>query len=439
MKKRLIILSLCIVISSFSLWALSEAATGTKIIKKVFDNGLTLLVKPNPANEVVAVSVYLRMGSLYERRDQAGISVLTHRVETRGTSTRNAWEIALETESVGATIKAVTGFDYGLVTLTTTTIGLEKGLAVLLDILQNPVFPQDQLEKERKILLDQIAAREDQPFDTAFIAFMEAFYGNHPYAMLPSGSAKVVQKLSRDDLLAWRRKVYVPNNMVISIVGKVDPQAMVEIFNNTLGKLPSGEVPAKQTADLTARVIDRPVFKQRKSEALFMVLGYPAPDLLSKDAPAMEVLNGLLGADMSSRLFVELREKQGLAYSVSSDFQKMNGPSCIYCFMATAPENYQTARDGIMAQFERLMREDVPAKELVATKRYIKGRYLMGHETNLDQANIMGQYELMGLGYEYDFKYPKLIDKVSAGDIRRLAKQYFQHYTLAVVAAEEIN
>jgi zinc protease len=417
----------------------SSSLVKAKVIKKVFTNGLVLLIKPNSANEVVAVSVFTRMGSLYETREQAGISVLTHRVITRGTWARDSKEIALETESVGATIKAGAGFDYGIMTLTTTLVGLEKGLNVLLDEIQNPVFPVDQFEKERQIILDQIASRDDQPSDTAFITFMEAFYKDHPYGMLPMGSAEVVGKLTREDLYAWYKRVYLPNNMVISVVGKVDPVKITKLFQDTLGKLPKGQIPARVTVDLSVREKNIQTFKQRTSEAVFMVLGYPAPDLMGKDAPAMEVLNGILGGGMSSRLFIELRDKKGLAYSISSDYQKMLGPSCIYCFMATAPENLPAARDGIVAEFEKLSKEAVGDKELLAAKRYLKGSFLMGHETNLDQANILGQNELFGLGYEYDERYPKLIDKVTAKDLQRVAGLYFKNYVLGGVSPVEVK
>jgi zinc protease len=417
----------------------SPSSVKVKAIKKVFDNGLVLLIKPNPANEVVAVSVFTRMGSLYEPRERAGISVLTQRLITRGTSTRNSREIANETESVGATIKSGAGFDYGIMTLTTTLVGLDKGLDVLLDEIQNPVFPADQFEKERQMILDQIASRNDQPSDTAFITFLEAFYKDHPYGMLPTGSAAVVKQLTREDLLSWHKKVYLPNNMVISVVGKVDPVKITKLFQDTLGKLPKGQIPARVTVDLPIRDKSIQTFKQRKSEAVFMVLGYPAPDLMSKDVPAMDVLNGILGGGMSSRLFVELRDKKGLAYSISSDYQKMLGPSCVYCFMATAPENLQAARDGIVAEFEKLTKKAVPAKELLATKRFLKGSYLMGHETNLDQANILGQDELFGLGYEYDERYPQLIDKVTAKDLQRIAGLYFKNYVLGGVSPGEVK
>lgn len=148
----------------------------------------------------------------------------------------------------------------------------------------------------------------------------------------------------------------------------------------------------------------------------------------------MDVLNGILASGISSRLFVELRDRKGLAYAVFSEYQKQPGPSAIFAIMATGPANYVPARDGIVGEFRRLMEEDVPAGELEDAKRFIKGTYLMSHETNAAQGSMLGIYELLGLGYDYDDRYPRLIEKVTSADIKRVASKYFKHYTAGVLS-----
>ncbi|MGE5582529.1 MAG: M16 family metallopeptidase, partial [Bacillota bacterium] len=155
-----------------------------KVIKRVFPNGLTLLIKPNPANKVVAVDVFVRMGALYEPEKRRGISKLMQRVLIKGTTTRSAKDIVIETESAGASIDAgIMDYGYGNVSLKTTLEGLDTGLKVLIDLLLHPVFPKAEVEKEKQLMIEQLNATEDQPAAAAFQDYLQLFYGNHPIGL----------------------------------------------------------------------------------------------------------------------------------------------------------------------------------------------------------------------------------------------------------------
>lgn len=410
------------------------------IIKQVLDNGLVLVIKPNPANEVVSVQALVRMGAIYEPQDKRGISKLMQQVLLKGTTTRSAKEIVLVTESVGASIDAgLADSGYGNVSLKTTLAGFEQSLPVFLDILKNPAFPPQEFAKEKQLMIQQLTTSNDHPAAAAYLNFRSLFYGGYPVGMKPEEIAKRVSELTRDDLLAWYQKIYIPNNMVISIVGKVDPERITKIFRDAFGEWPKGQTPAITTATIPLLDQDRSIINTRDSQALFMILGYPAPDIFSKDYPVMMVINYILGGDMGSRLFVELRDKKGLAYNVSTDYYPSNYPSNIYAFMATAPRNYHTAREAILQEFRRLTTETVPLEELKNAKQAIKGSFLMSHETNAGQGRYLGSYELLGLGYQYDLTYTGLIDNVTVEDIQRVAKKYFGYYVLSVLSPVEIK
>jgi zinc protease len=409
-------------------------AQPTKIFREVLPNGLTLVIKPNSANEVVAVDVFLKSGPLYETPNQRGITSLTQRVLIRGSETRSAREIAVETESVGAELTSGIGNEYGYVSLSTTLAGLDKGLEVLLDVLLHPSFTETELEKERKMLVEMLAAREDRPFEAAYTGFINLFYAGHPFGTKTGDLIKTIGNLTKADLESWYKKVYVPNNLVVSIVGKVDPGALTKIIKNSLGKLPKGVAPRMVAPALKPVSQDRMVNAEKKTNAAFLVLGYPAPALKSKDAVVMEVINRILGGGSEARLYMELREKRGLAYTVYSDYVKMSGESHICAIMATNPENYKAARDGIVKEFKRLTVTPVPAAELNEAKRAIKGSYMMSQETNSAQSGLLGRYELLGFGYQYDQIFPRLIGQVTAADVQRVARKYFQHYTMGVVS-----
>jgi zinc protease len=417
----------------------NTAKADPSIIKTVFPNGLTLLVKRTDANEVVALNLLARSGPLYETLEQRGISALTQQVLLRGSQKRTAREIALVTESVGAELTAGLGGGYGYVSLTTTTGGLEPALDVLLDLLQQPGFSETELAKEQKMLSDRLLAREDQPFDAAYLNFMELFYAGHPYGVKTAALVTSVNKITRDDLVAWYQKIYVPQNMVISIVGKVDPVAIKQRLAGTLGQLPPGKRPALTAAAARRQSRDLQGFKQRATQGLFLVLGYPAPPLNTRDSLAMEVLNQILGGGSEARLYTELREKRGLVYTVYSHYEKQNGLSHLCAVMATAPRNYQAAREQVARQFRRLAAQPVNARELAMAKQALRGSYLMGHETNNAQSLYLGRYELNGLGYDYDRRFPQLIGQVTAADLRRVARKYFTHCTMSVIAGQPVE
>ena len=409
------------------------------VIKKVFDNGLTLLIKPTPANEVVAVNLMLKMGLNYEPIDKLGISSLMQRVLTKGTATMNAAEIAEKTEATGSSIGAGIGAGSGNITLRTTVSALDSSLPIFFELVQNPSFPPEEVAKEKAIRLQQLAASDDQPTHIVFNNYFALLYGDHPQGALPGKIAETTKGINREDLESWHRRTYVPENMVVSVVGKVTPEPLIASFAQTLGKLPRGSEPLKLWDKVPAKNQNLLSVKEKNTKTLFMVLGYPAPDYRSEDAPVMEVLTEILGGGMGSRLFRELRDKRGLAYSINSGYWKTEVGSSIYVFMATAPENYRAAREGIIAEFDRLIHEPVPISELEIAKRSVKGQYLMRHETNAAQGSFLAQYELSGFGYNYDDFYPQLIEKVTPADIQRLASQYFKNYCLSVLTPEKLK
>jgi zinc protease len=411
----------------------------TAVIKKIFPNGLTLLIKPNAANEVVVVNAFARMGAFYETPEQRGISKLMQRVLIKGTSTRSAQDIVYQTESLGASIDSqIDSFSSGSVSLKTTLDGLDAGLQVFLDILMHPSFTAKEITKEKELMIQQLSSTTDQPTGEAFQNFLELFYGNQPLGMKSEAIAKNVATMTRKDILAWYRRIYVPGNMVISIVGKVDPEQIEATLLKTLGMMNKGKVPGQVAASLPSRETDQQQNSTRESQAVFMILGYPAPRIDSPDYPVMGVINYILGSDMGSRLFTELRDKKGLAYNVSTGYEAANYPSYLYAFMATAPANFAAAKAGILKEFARLITEPVPEHELEIAKIALKGGYLLEHETNLSQSRFLGSYELMGLGYLYDDAYPHMIESVTAADVQKVAAKYFRHYSLSVVSPVKI-
>lgn len=412
-----------------------KSSSSANIIKKVYSNGLTLLIKPNYDNEIVTVDLFLRMGELYESTSQVGISALMQRVLLNGgTITRTKAEINNELELLGASWNAAAFSDYGFLGLIVTKPGLNGTLNVFFDMIQNPIF--SEVENGVQEIVQNLKIYEDQPYNTVSMVFDRKFFNNHPYRYPTEGSKETIISLNRDDIVTWYSKVYIPNNMVFIVVGNVNPDEIIKIFEDTFGKMKKGKL--VQASSLPASVLEKDImtYQPKNIQGAYMVVGYPAPSLLSDDVPAMNVLCTILGNGMSNRLFTELRDKRGLAYQVGASYSPMVGPSTIIAIIATAPEKYQQARDGIIEQFKGFIDEPVTMQELQAAKKNLKGSFMMSQETSAAQAGLLGRYELLGCGYQYIYQYSDLIDKVTPEDIQKVARKYFTYYVGAVVAKE---
>jgi predicted Zn-dependent peptidase len=417
---------------------LVQTSITTNVIRKVFANGLVLLIKPNPGREIVSVNLLARMGPLYEPPERKGISSFMQRILFKGgTNTRNLTQINNELEALGATRNSESFSDYGNVALTVARSNLDKALDIYLDVIRNPIFLEWEVEDNKKEVIQEFISFTDQPFNRVSLEFNNRFYGDHPYSGFIGGSKETITKLTREDIIAWYKKIYIPNNMVITVVGDVDPKVIIEKFEECFGKLSKGRLPIVSSKLIPPLEKDLAALQIQNVQGAFMIIGYSAPSILSRDVPAMDIVSNILGGGgMGNRLFLELRDKQGIAYYVGSAYQPRVGPTAIIAAIVTAPQNFRIARDGIIKEFKRLINEPVPDEELRAAKKYAKGIFTMSQESGADQGERLALFELCGYGYQYVDRYPDLIDKVTAKDIQQMAKKYFDHYVLAVVAPE---
>ncbi len=411
----------------------SRVSLSADVIRKVYPNGLTLLIKPNCDNGVVSITLLVRMGTLYESPSQKGISSLMQRcLLYGGTATRDPLTIYDELESVGAYWNSASASDYGNIWLIVAKSGLDKALEVFFDIIRNPRFNTEDLEIGKNEKIQNIKTLKDQPLNTVSLVFNESFYGKHPYSWLTEGSIETVGSLQQEDLFKWYKKIYIPNNMVFTVVGNVNSEQIVKKFNNAFGMMIKRQLPKKTSQSIPKLKKDRTTIEYQNTQGVYLVLGYPAPGVLDDNTPAMIILNNLL----SNRLYKELRDKRGLAYLAASSYQPLVGSTAIGAVLITAPENYRVAREGIITEYKKFCDEQISLEELQAAKKYLIGTYIMSLETGIAQGGLLGLSELNGHDYQYLDRYPELIEKVTAEDIQRVAKKYFKHYVLAVVAPE---
>ena len=396
-------------------------------------NGLKLILREDPTAETVALQAFVGTGARAEPADLAGIAELTSRLLLRGTTTRSEEEIFTELEDLGAQLSQDILADMAYVTLVAPKETLERALPIYLDVLLNPAFAPDEVERAKTEFIREIRAQADQNFSIIYENFQKALYGDHPYGRFPTPEG--VARISRDDIVQFYKKYYVPNNMTLVAVGAFDRALLEALLRAKLQELPKGAEDLPLTPQPIALKLTEPkrVEATKRSNLTWLILGYAAPPVASPDYPAMKVLNAIIGGGMSSRLFSELRDKRGLAYSTGSFYPSRAEESHLVTYIIALPDNAATAQQGILEIIKDIQEYGVSQEELERAKSYVIGNYRIDHETTARRAWYLGWYETLGVGSQMDARYPELIQAVTVEDIQRVAQKYLQNYVLSVL------
>lgn len=416
--------------------------------RTVLSNGIVALVKENPAADIIAARIFIRAGSRWETRQTAGLSHLVSAVLTKGTESLSSLEIAERVESVGASLSTDATTDYFLLSLKTVSADFADVLKLAGELLRSPTFPTHELELERRLTLQAIRSQQEQPFTIAFDQLRQTMYGEHPYALSGLGIEPSVAQLTRDDLIHYHQTHFRPDNIVISLCGCISPEAAINRFEEVFGdwQAPAQPLPTLTLPSLVANPIGTAT--PQDTQQSIVMLGYLAPPVLSQDAAglpnqdylALKLLNSYLGNGLSSRLFVELREKRGLAYEVSAFYPTRLDVAQFVVYMGTAPENTATALDGLQTEVDRVKAIPLSPDELQMAKNKLLGQYALGKQTNAQIAQTFGWYETLGLGIDFDLSFQASVAALTTEGIQSVATTYLsQPYVSLVGPAEAVT
>ena len=402
------------------------------VLRHRFPNGLTLLVRENPAAPVVAVSLQVKMGGRWERPEDAGISNLLQHVVVKGTARRSAQAIAEAAEEIGGSVSASGDTDYSELRGTALARDWKALLDLIADVALRPSLPAEEIENERRVILSQVRNRGDLPFPLTFDTLLASLYGPHPYGRPTLGQRQTVERLDRARLLDHYRRHYRAGRIVLAVSGQVSGPAVVKEVERLFADLPAGSeaeapAPPAPAAASARQVLERPAAQAQ------ILMGYLAPSLAGEDYAAVKVLTTLLGGGMAGRLFVELRDKQGLAYSLGALYPSRAETSFLVIHMGTAPENLTRAEEGLRREVARIREERVTPNEVKRAKAYLLGSLAMDRRTNARQAWYLAFFELAGVGHEFLDRYAAAVEAVTAEDIQRVAGRYLADPTVAVL------
>jgi zinc protease len=406
--------------------------------RTVLNNGIVVLVAENQAADIIAARIFVRAGNCYEKAEQAGLAHLLSTVLTKGCDGLSSLEIAEIVESVGASLGADTAADYFLLSMKTVTLDFAEILTLAGRILRSPTFPEAEVELERRIALQDIRSQQEQPFTIAFDQLRQIMYQNHPYARSALGNEATMSRLTRADLIDYHQTHFRPDNIVISIAGRIIPEDAIALVEKVFGDwqappnqlLPKLDLP-KLNVEPQVKVIPQP------TQQSIIMLGYLGPSVVSCDYAPLKLLSTYLGNGLSSRLFVELREKRGLAYEVSAFYPTRIFPASFVVYMGTAPENSQVALSSLRTEVDLLSTMQLEKDALQAAKNKILGQYALGKQTNGQIAQVYGWYEILGLGIDFDREFQETIACVSAADATAAAEQYLREPYVSLVGQEE--
>lgn len=401
--------------------------------KYQLSNGATLLLTPNKVNDIIAISIFAKGGEFIEHIP--GTADLTAAVLTKGSKKYSSVEFAQTMEDNGIKIVPSAKADSFNMTVLTTKNDYEKTLELLNEIINNATLDEFEIEKAKNDELNSIKKSKDVPLNLAVDNYKALIFEGSPYSYSNNILEKNLPRVTKNDVKNYYDKVFYPQNVVISINGNVDKETTIaeltNIFNNKKGEKFDYNKHIVQSLTTEKQACSK--VKDLKTD--WIIMGWQTSGVLNrKDYATLQVIDSLLGSGMSSRLFKNLRDRDGLAYQLGSQFSPHILKGSFITYIGTNPENLDYAQKRMKEEVFRLKTEFVGSKELQEAKDKLLGHYIIGQETNLDKATTIGWFELSGRGYEFDEQYSQLINSVTESDIIEVANKVFtNNYVLSIV------
>lgn len=398
--------------------------------KTTLDNGLRILSASMPHTRAVSIGFFIGVGSRFEDEEENGISHFLEHMLFKGTEKRpTTREIAVTIEGMGGAINATTGRE-----LTTYWVKVPQGhlalaIDVLVDMLQRSKLEEEEIERERRVIIEEINMMLDFPADWVHLLLNQLAWPGHPLGRDVTGTKESVSKIDREGMFRYLARHYHPANTVISVAGRIEHQEVVEELSSALQAWSRKEREAYLPVE-EAQCEPRVCLGYRETEQAHLALSLRGIPRSHPDRFNLQLLNTVLGQGMSSRLFLEVREKRGLAYSISSYVGYLHDTGSLGVSAGVDPRRIEAALEAILGELDRLRREPVPAEELKKAKEFMKGRLLLQMEDSLAMASWLGRQEILEDRVLTMDEVLAAIDAVTAEDIQRVASERLREESL---------
>jgi len=410
--------------------------TQSTIVRDVLPNGLRILTEQMPHVRSVSIGVWLARGSRHEPQAQSGIAHFVEHMLFKGTGTRSAEDIAQTIDSIGGQMDAFTAKEYASYYIKVLDEHLPLAVDVLSDIVMHPAFSGDDIEREKKVVLEEIKMVEDTPDDLVHELFTENFWHNHPLGRPILGSKETVEALNAEGLRHYFSRAYSAPNLIVAAVGNITHEQVRDIVVRAFDGLPTDSEPI---ADTPPRVVPRIIIRNKELEQSHVCLGTSGYCQDHEDRYSSYVLNTVLGGSMSSRLFQNVREKRGLAYAVFSGLSAYRDAGSMTIYAGCANDAVSELIDVVIAELRRIKDEPMPEAELQRAKDHLKGSLMLNLESTSSRMSHLARQEIY---FDRQFGLDETLEgvsRVTQADVQRVARDLFADGSLAATVLGAVN
>lgn len=389
-----------------------------------FSSGLGVILRPMPQAQSVAVGVWARAGGRYESADRAGISHFLEHLLFKGTRRRSCEVLKQQIEGVGGSLNGFTAEEFTCYMAKVPRRHARRAVSVLADMVRAPRLSAKDVDREREVVLEEIRMYEDTPGQYIHDLFNQLLWPDHPLGMLLSGTIDTVRRITRTDIVQYWQAMYQPCNLLVTCAGAFEPSVMTRQIRRAFGTRRARGALRFIRAPRPRRGPQVRVWNKR-TEQIHLCLGTYAIPRTHPDRFALELLHVLLGANMSSRLFREVREKRGLVYEIASHIKRFYDTGAFVISAGCDAGKLTATVQTICAELSRIRRGPIARSELRRAKDYYAGQLLMGLEDTMDQMLWIGEQAATVGRVARPEALLAHLDRVSARDIQRVARHLF--------------
>jgi predicted Zn-dependent peptidase len=412
--------------------------TGVREIETTtLPNGVKIITEAMAHMRSVSVGIWLGAGSRHETAEQNGVSHFIEHMLFKGTSNRSAEQIARSVDSIGGNLDAFTAKELVCYNAKVLDEHLPFAVDILSDLVMNPLFGEEDIEKEKGVILEEIKMDADNPDYLVHEIFSADFWKDHPLGRPILGTRESVKRFNREMIHESYRSIYSPANLLITAAGNLTHERLVELASKRFAELKPLGPPIPQAPPAThARISLR---SKKDLEQVHVCIGVPSYPIRHDERFTCYVLNTVLGGGMSSRLFQNIRERQGLAYAVFSELNPYTDTGCLSVYAGTSLESARRVVESVMKEFTELKENEVPAEELRRAKDHLKGSLMLSLESTSSRMSNLARQEMhFGRFFTLD-ELAKSIEAVTAEGVQRVAQAFFNPKQVALTVLGNLD
>jgi predicted Zn-dependent peptidase len=411
--------------------------TTQTVHKETLPNGLVVLTEPMEHVHSVSVGIWLRSGSRREPAEINGISHFIEHMVFKGTQRRTAEDIAREIDRLGGMLDAFTSKEMVCFNTRVLDEHLAKAFDILADIVLEPKFAAEDVAREQSVVLEEIRMTQDNPEDLVHELFTQNFWHPHALGRPILGTPETVSAFTRDTLQTWFQQSYAPNRLVITAAGHLTHKQLMELVSARFSKLPRAEDGFTDPKPVPSQHIT--LRTKSELEQVHVCLGVPSLPLTDRRRFSVSVMNNILGGGMSSRLFQNIRERQGLAYSIFSDLNSYRDVGVLSVYAGTSLDTADKVVQSVIGELHKMRDEPIEAEELRRAKDHLKGATLLALEGSGARMSNLARYHMY---FDRHFTSKELIvmlEAVTAEEVQQVAQELFQPGRIAASVVGNLN